>query len=455
VGLGPDDGTGEYRAPCDPVTGLPSRAAVTQYLDLVIRGAERNQSRFTVFFIDIDYMKDINDLYGHQVGDLLMQSIGRRLQEALNGSGLLARLGGDEFLVVLPKVGTVSEAAQIAEKLQSAIAAAPCDVEGNHIHATTTAGICMYPDGGCTSAMLIKNAGAAMYQGKELGRRMYCFFSYASDPGKHSDVEIARHLRSAVERRELHLYYQPRVHAGSGEIVGAEALVRWIHPQMGWVAPGRFIPVAEERGLLPEIGAWVLAQACRQVRLWQDMGLKPMTVGVNVSALQLVDRRFAGQVADTLNAGGIDPRHIEIELTESAIMRQTDAVIANLRALKQLGLALAIDDFGTGYSSLSYLKKLPLDKLKLDQSFVRELPADPHNAAIVTAILRMAKALGLKVVAEGVETQAQLDFLREHQCDEIQGYYFSKPLPAQEIEQMLAGQAMPGSGADPLAMRAA
>jgi EAL domain-containing protein (putative c-di-GMP-specific phosphodiesterase class I) len=285
--------------------------------------------------------------------------------------------------------------------------------------------------------MLIKNAGCAMYQAKETGRRTFRFFTYSADLTKYSDIEIARHLRKAIENRELHLYYQPRVDGTSGEIVGAEALIRWIHPEMGWVPPGKFIPLAEERGLIIEIGEWVLTQACRQNRSWQDMGLKMIPVGVNVSALQLTDRKFAEKVSNALKSSGLAPQYLELELTESVIMRQADMVIATLRNLKALGLALSIDDFGTGYSSLSYLKKLPLDKLKLDQSFVRELPFDADNAAIVNAILLMAKALKLKVVAEGVETQAQLEFLRAHQCDEIQGYYFSKPLPVQEFTRML------------------
>ncbi|MEN3297129.1 MAG: hypothetical protein V7642_6382 [Burkholderiales bacterium] len=431
------EGSGEFEAPCDSVTGLPNRIAVTKYLELTIQSAERNGSRFTLLFIDIDYMKDINDLYGHQTGDLVMQAVGQRLDSALNGTGLLARLGGDEFLVVLPKVATSDEAGQLAAKLQNAVADQPFNIEGNEIHVATTTGICMYPDGGCTSVMLIKNAGCAMYQAKETGRRTFRFFTYSADLTKYSDIEIARHLRKAIENRELHLYYQPRVDGTSGEIVGAEALIRWIHPEMGWVPPGKFIPLAEERGLIIEIGEWVLTQACRQNRSWQDMGLKMIPVGVNVSALQLTDRKFAEKVSNALKSSGLAPQYLELELTESVIMRQADMVIATLRNLKALGLALSIDDFGTGYSSLSYLKKLPLDKLKLDQSFVRELPFDADNAAIVNAILLMAKALKLKVVAEGVETQAQLEFLRAHQCDEIQGYYFSKPLPVQEFTRML------------------
>lgn len=436
-GMDATEGAEHFQAPCDPVTGLPNRTAVAEYLELTIQSAEKNTTRFTVIFIDIDYMKDINDLHGHQTGDLVMQAVGQRLNNALNGSGLLARLGGDEFLVVLPKLAINDEAAKIASALQNAVASAPFNVDGHEIYVTTTVGICMYPDGGCTSTTLIKNAGAAMYQGKESGRRTCRFFNYESDLGKYSDVEIARFLRKAIERRELHLYYQPRVHGATGEIVGAEALLRWIHPQMGWVPPVKFIPLAEERGLIIEIGEWVLMQACQQNRNWQDMGLKPMPIGVNVSALQLTDPKFVDKVSNALKTSRLAPQYLEIELTESVIMRQADQVIATLRKLKTLGLALSIDDFGTGYSCLSYLKKLPLDKLKLDQSFVQELPFDADNAAIVNAILLMAKALKLKVVAEGVETQAQLDFLQAHQCDEIQGYYFSKPLPVQEFTRML------------------
>jgi diguanylate cyclase (GGDEF)-like protein len=436
-GLESDHGTADFQALCDPVTGLPNRTAVTEYLDLTIQSAEKNKTRFAVLFIDIDYMKDINDLYGHRIGDLLMQAVGKRLADCLRGTGLLARLGGDEFLVVLPKLATDNEASHIAAMLQSAISKDFHDIEGHEIQVSTTTGICMYPDGGNASVTLIKNAGFAMYQGKERGRRNYHFFSLDADPSQYSDGEVAHHLRKAIERQELHLHYQPRVDASSGEIVGAEALIRWHHPQMGSISPGRFIPLAEERGLIIEIGEWVLTEACRQNRRWQDMGLKAIPIGVNVSALQLTDRDFADKVANVLSSSGLAPQYLELELTESVVMRQPELVIATLCSLKALGLALSIDDFGTGYSSLSYLKKLPLDKLKLDQSFVRELPFEADNAAIVEAILLMAKALKLEVIAEGVETQAQLDFLRAHQCDEIQGFYFSKPLPANEFPRML------------------
>jgi diguanylate cyclase (GGDEF)-like protein len=432
-----DESVANYQAPCDPVTGLPNRTAVTEYLELTIHGAEKNRGNVTVLFIDIDYMKDINDLYGHRVGDLLMQAVGKRLSDGLHGSGLLARLGGDEFLVVLPKVATRDEAARIARMLQTAASEDLHDIEGHEIQVSTTTGISMYPDGGSTSIDLIKHAGYAMYQAKETDRGSYRFFLSGAHPSGYLDVEIAAHLRKAIERQELQLHYQPRIDASTGEIVGAEALIRWNHPQMGWISPVRFIPIAEERGLINEIGQWVLTQACRQNRSWQDMGLKAIPIGVNVSALQLIDLEFAHKVASILESSGLAPEYLELELTESVVMRQPDLVISTLGKLKALGLALSIDDFGTGYSSLSYLKKLPLDKLKLDQSFVRELPFDEDNAAIVKAILLMAQALKLTVIAEGVETQAQLDFLRAHQCDQIQGYYFSKPLSANEFPRML------------------
>jgi diguanylate cyclase (GGDEF)-like protein len=426
-----------FAARCDPVTGLPNRTAVTQYLDSTLRCAETNQTPFTVMFMDIDQMKDINDLYGHQIGDMVLHAVGRRLSHSLQGTGLLARLGGDEFLVVLFKQKTTAEAAPVAGVLQAAVANEPYHIEGHEIYVSTTTGICIYPDGGCTSVDLIRNSGSAMYKGKEMGRRNYYFFSPAADLRKYSDVEIALQLRKAIERQELHLYYQPRVNVATRQIVGAEALIRWLHPQMGWVPPDQFIGLAEERGLITEIGEWTLHQACLQNRQWQDKGLPAIPIGVNVSALQLTDGRFADQVSNALKCSGLAPQYLEIELTESVVMRQPDTAIATLRELKCLGLALSIDDFGTGYSSLSYLKKLPLDKLKLDQSFVRELPFEPDSAAIVKAILLMAKALKLKVIAEGVETQPQLDFLQEHQCDEVQGHYFSKPLPAQEFPRML------------------
>jgi diguanylate cyclase (GGDEF)-like protein len=435
--LKPVDAIPLFMGHCDPVTGLPNRTAVTQCLDSTIHSAKKNQTRFTVLFMDIDQMKDINDLYGHRVGDLVLRAVSKRLADGLQGSGLLARIGGDEFLVVLFEAETPAEAAQATGALQAAVAHEPYYIEGHEIYVTTTTGICMYPDGGGTSVDLIRNSGSAMYTGKEMARKNFYFFTHAADPGKYSDVEIALHLRKAIDRDELHLYYQPRVNVATGQIIGAEALIRWTHPQMGRVPPETFIGIAEERGLISEIGEWALNQACLQNRKWQHQGLPAIPVGVNVSASQLVDGKFVDRVSKALQSSGLAPQYLEIELTESVVIRQPDAVIATLRELKCLGLTVALDDFGTGYSSLSCLKRLPLDKLKLDQSFVRELPFEPDNAAIVRAILLMAKALKLKVVAEGVETQPQLDFLREHQCDEVQGYYFGKALPAQEFPRMM------------------
>jgi diguanylate cyclase (GGDEF)-like protein len=436
-GVESKDEAASFQAPCDPVTGLPNRTAVTEYLDLTIRSAEKNQASFTVFFIDIDHMKDINDLYGHHIGDLLMKAVGKRLSACLHDSGLLARLGGDEFLVVLPKLATSDQATGFAKLVQNVVSTESYDIEGQEISVSTSIGICMYPGGGNSSVALIKNAGCAMYQVKEMGRRNYHVFSDDATGSRYSDVEIVRNLRKAIQRQELHLHYQPRVDASTGELVGAEALIRWDHPHMGRMSPATFIPLAEERGLIIEIGEWVLTQACRQNRRWQDAGLKAIPVSVNVSALQFSQRDFADKVASALRSSGLSPRHLEIEFTESVVMRRAETVIATLRDLRALGVAVAIDDFGTGYSSLSYLKQLPLDKLKLDQSFVRELPFAQDDAAIVKAVLLLAKALNLKVIAEGVETREQLEFLRTHECDEIQGYYFSKPLAVEEFTKML------------------
>jgi len=419
----------------DSLTGLPNRASFSERLDGMIRAAKRSETRCAVLSLDLDGFKNINDSLGHLVGDRLLQDVGRRLKACLRESDLTARFGGDEFSVALSGFKGVEQVANTAEKVLRAVSDATYAIDGHDLTVTTSIGIAIYPDNGGDVAELIKSADAATHHAKKVGRNNYQFHTADMNARALNMLTMENALRQALERGEFSLHYQPQLDVRTGRIVGAEALIRWRHPEKGMVSPAQFIPIAEERGLIVPIGDWVLREACRQNKEWQRAGLPAFVVAVNLSALQFEHKDLSRKVADILQDCGLASEHLELELTESAVMRDAEATISTMRALKDIGIKLSLDDFGTGYSSLSQLKRLPLDKLKIDQSFVRGLPHDPDDLAISTAIIGMGQALGHKVIAEGVETKEQQEFLQSRGCDEIQGYILARPSPASEFSR--------------------
>jgi predicted signal transduction protein with EAL and GGDEF domain len=362
----------------------------------------------------------------------------------------VARLGGDEFVVILPDLEEAEYAGTVARKLLESLAT-PHQLGEHELTTTASVGISVYPQDGGDRETLVKNADVAMYKSKEAGRNNYMFFREEMNARAGERLSMENSLRKALEREEFTLYFQPQVNTVTGRIIGAEALIRWRHPAMGLVMPAKFIPIAEESGMIVAIGEWVLRTACMKNRQWQKAGLQTVPVAVNLSALQFMQKDLVEIVSDTVLQTGLEPCRLELEITESSIIQNAEAAINTLKELKAMGVSLSIDDFGTGYSNLGYLKKFPIDKLKVDQSFVRDIVNDPDDAAIVRAIINLAKSLQLRVMAEGVETKEQLDFLSAHGCDEVQGYYFSRPVPEEEFRAMLisdrAGRADASDGA--------
>ncbi|MBP1202870.1 diguanylate cyclase (GGDEF)-like protein [Duganella sp. 1411] len=426
----------------DFLTGLPNRPLLMERMAQAIGMAQRQHSRMAVLFIDLDRFKIINDSLGHAVGDLLLQAVGQRLVAAIRASDTASRLGGDEFVVLLAEVANERSASELADKLCRALAE-PFDLDGQTAHIGGTIGISMYPDDGEQAEALIRNADVAMYHGKHSGRNRCYFFRPEMNLRALERQRVEADLHRALARGDFELYYQPRVNLASGAIAGAEALLRWTHPEHGAVAPSRFIPVAEECGLIVPIGHWVLREACMQVARWKADGLDPGVIAVNISALEFRDDGFTGRLRAALADSGLSPQCLELEITEGVLMDDAGASAAILAELKEIGVLLAIDDFGTGYSSLSYLNRFPIDVLKIDQSFVHGISAAPGDGVIVGAVIAMGGSLGHKVVAEGVERQSQLDFLRERHCDEGQGYLFSLPLAADAFAALLARRAGP------------
>jgi diguanylate cyclase (GGDEF)-like protein/PAS domain S-box-containing protein len=415
----------------DSLTGLPNRNMFVSELDRTIARAARQDGEFAVCFIDLDRFKTINDTLGHDAGDELLQVMADRLRHAVRKSDLVARLGGDEFVVLL-EGGPGPDLAAVADKLLAAIGE-QVTIAGCHFLVTGSIGVGLYPAHGDDAATLLKHADAAMYLAKENGKNNVQFYTdeLAGMAARQFEVESA--LRLALVRDELVLHYQPKVDACSNEIVGLEALVRWHHPTRGLVPPGEFIPLAEERGLIVPIGRWVIATACRQIRAWRDAGLSTPPVAVNLSPRQFADNRLIDDFEDAMRASGVTPADLEIELTESVLVADPERANAVLRRLHDMGVRIAIDDFGTGYSSLSYLKRFPAQTVKIDRSFIRGLPTDQDDTAITQAVIAMAHSLGLRVVAEGVETADQLRLLQRLHCDEVQGYLLGRPVPAGEI----------------------
>jgi diguanylate cyclase (GGDEF)-like protein len=425
-----------HTAEHDFLTGLPNRMLVNDRISQAIAIAARHQTKVAVLFLDLDGFKHINDSLGHPTGDLLLQSVAKRLVKCVRAADTISRQGGDEFVVLLSEVARTEDAAITARRMLEAVARTHF-VQEQGLHVSTSIGVSVYPDDGADAETLIKNADTALYQAKEHGRQRYQFFKAEMNVRAVQRQSIEEDLRRAVTGKQLALHYQPKVDLRTGIIIGAEGLLRWTHPTRGPVPPAQFIPVAEECGLIVPIGSWVLREACRQAREWADAGLSPIPVAVNISAVEFRSEGFLEGVFAVLAQTGLDPSMLELELTESVLMRRVEFTASVLQTLREKGVKVAVDDFGTGYSSLSYLRKFPVDALKIDQSFVRQITTSPRETAIVTAIIGMGRSLGLKVIAEGVETKQELEFLRSQKCEQGQGYYFSRPVPAEPFAQLL------------------
>ena len=425
-----------HSAQHDFLTSLPNRVLLNDRVNQAIAMAPRHLKKVAVLFLDLDGFKHINDSLGHPIGDQLLQSIAKRIVNCVRAADTVSRQGGDEFVVLLSEVERSEDVALTARRILQTIAQ-PHPIGQHDLHVTTSIGLSVYPDDGRDAETLIKNADTAMYQAKENGHNSYRFFKPAMNVRAVERQSIEESLRRALERREFALHYQPKINLKSGEITGAEALLRWTHPTRGLVPPSQFIPVAEDCGLILPIGDWVLREACRQARSWIDTGLPLETIAVNISAMQFRDENFLEGVFAVIEETGLNPRSLELELTESVLMRHAESTESILKKLGAKGVQLAVDDFGTGYSSLSYLRKFPIDALKIDQSFVRQITTSPEETTIVTAVISMGRSLKLRVVAEGVETREELSFLREHDCEEAQGYYFGRPTPPKEFAALL------------------
>jgi diguanylate cyclase (GGDEF)-like protein/PAS domain S-box-containing protein len=425
-----------HSAQHDFLTGLPNRMLLNDRITQAIALARRHSRRVAVLFLDLDGFKHINDSLGHSIGDKLLQSVALRLVNCVRAVDTVSRQGGDEFVVLLSEVEQPEDAGIAARRMLQA-GTEPYSIDRHELHITASIGVSVYPDDGQDAEALIKNADTAMYQAKENGRQNYQFFKPTMTVRAVERQAIEEGLRRAIERQEFALHYQPKINLRSGEITGAEALLRWTHPSLGPLSPAQFIPIAEDCGLILPIGRWVLREACRQARAWADHGLPMAGMAVNISAREFLAENFLDGVCSVLDDTRLDPRSLELELTESVLMKHTEATHQNLQTLRTKGVRLAVDDFGTGYSSLSYLRKFYVDTIKIDQSFIRQISQRPEENGIVTAVIEMGRGLKLRVVAEGVETAEELAFLQAHQCDEVQGYYASRPVEAAQFARLL------------------
>lgn len=436
----------EYLAQHDMLTGLPNRALFRERFQLAMAWAERNQTQVALMFIDLDHFKTINDTLGHPVGDELLRQLTQRLQTNLRHTDTLGRLGGDEFLIALADIKNPDEVALIAAKVVELLVR-PFQIGTHELSLTLSIGISLWPNDGKDFDRLLQQADTAMYQAKAAGRNTYRFYTSSMNQEAMESLQLRNALRKALDQGELELHYQPQIELSSRRLIGVEALLRWQRPELdengqltatSQIPPARFVPLAEETGLIVPIGAWVLKEACQQAMRWQASGLPPLVMAVNLSAVQFRRGDLEQQVFDALSSSGLSPNLLELELTESLLLDDTETALASARRFKAMGIRLAIDDFGTGYSSLAYLKRFAVDKLKIDQSFVRDIANDPEDAAIVRAIISLADSFKLKVIAEGVETEEISRLLELQRCDEVQGYLYAKPMPADELHSWYA-----------------
>ena len=420
----------------DELTSLPNRLMLSQRLDQALSRHRRGGSQLAILFLDLDRFKVINDSLGHETGDVLLRQVADRLRAHSREGDTIARMGGDEFVVLIENSGNLSDISARAQRLVEQLSA-PYLLGSNDCHVTVSIGVSVFPADGSDAPALLKAADVAMYRAKDTGRDSYQFYSAAMNVHTVERLELESDLRHALERHEFLLHYQPKVEVATGLITGVEALLRWDHPRRGLISPMDFIPLAEETGLIASIGEWVLATACARTKEWQDHGFAKLDVAVNLSARQFADPMLLPKLTSIIRRSGLDPSSLELEITESLVMSHGGSAVAVLQQLKSLGVRIAIDDFGTGYSSLAYLKRFPIDTLKVDRSFIRDIPADSGDKQITRAIIAMAHSLRLRVVAEGVETADQLKFLRKERCDTVQGYYLHRPLPEAEVAAVL------------------
>ena len=428
-----------HQAHHDPLTHLPNRLLLMDILAIELAKARRGKKRFAVLFLDLDRFKYINDTLGHDTGDQLLKEVAERLRRSVRASDTVSRMGGDEFNILLTEIPHADDIITIAQKVVDSFLM-PFVIGKHEFDMSTSLGISIYPEDGETMEELFKNADTAMYHAKEQGGNSYQFFNTAMNTRLIERMRLERWLRQALHRAELEVYYQPQFTIDTRQVMCAEALVRWRHPELGMLAPGRFIPIAEELGLINAIDEWVLKTACAQFKEWQDAGLPQLGATVNLSAKQLQKPDFVERIAGILRETGFDPGHLEVEISESVAMRHLEQAIPNMTKLTEMGVGISIDNFGTGYSSLNYLKKLPIRKLKIDQSFIRGIATGSADKAIIGAVTAMARDMNLRVVAVGVETEEQLEFLKSTGCQEMQGFLFSRPLPAGELRGLIAIQ---------------
>ncbi len=421
----------------DPLTNLFNRTAFQKELDLAIASSLKNQSQLALIYLDLDHFKLINDASGHSAGDMLLKEISKRLQKISNNQEIIGRLGGDEFVLIIPNIKCEEDITNVCEMIIDQLSAPAQLTIGVEVVVTTSLGISRYPQDGPDSHTLMKNADTAMYNAKKSGRNNYQFFTREMNEHAQERLTLENQLRQALKRDEFELFYQPQINVATKQLIGCEALIRWRHPERGLVPPFEFIPIAEETGLIQPIGEWVIDEACRQQCEWKNNNIADIKVGVNISSRQFMSKNLLASIKASMEKSGISPEKLDLELTESAVMENVEDAIITLRALKSMGLSLSIDDFGTGYSSLSYLKQFPIDRLKIDRSFVQDIVTDSDDAAIVTATISLSYNLHMAVVAEGVETEEQIDFLKNKGCLEMQGFYFCKPIPAEEIAPFL------------------
>jgi diguanylate cyclase (GGDEF)-like protein len=457
----------EYLAYYDTLTGLPNRQLFVREVGRAIRAAKRSGHMMALLYLDLDRFKRINDNLGHSVGDALLQNVARRLELSVRPSDVVAlpgaqgdhnqarvaRLGGDEFVVLLTGLTEEAQSTSVANRIQQALAE-PFDCRGHRFVVTPSIGIALYPKDATDIEDLLVKADMAMYQAKDQGRNGHAFYGESMAVRSLGRLELENDLRRAFEAGEFQIYYQPKLDLASGAIIGVEALLRWHHASRGWIAPDMFIPVAEETGLILALGDWVIREACKQLQAWANDGLGHLTIAVNVSVQQFAREDFVDSVLRALWQYGIKPQQLELEITESLLMRNVDDTTENMKRFSAAGLRLSIDDFGTGYSSLGYLRQFPVDALKIDRSFVKDLHTSGDDAAICAAIIAMARELKMKVVAEGVENVEQLEFLRKHRCDQVQGYLISAPIPVSDLQKLLRRETQGAESTEPLAVSA-